>query len=75
MSGEPDQGLKLLAEVADQLRLLAQEVNYAAVDGDAQAVTTAAERLLPLHVEFARQYRGWLARRIAPPRVTDSMSV
>lgn len=55
-----------LAALADQLRLLAQEACYAARDGDAQGLAEASERLLPLHVEYARRYRTWLALGRAP---------
>jgi hypothetical protein len=35
-----------------------------AARGDAPAVAKCAEQLLPLHAEFARVYRTWLAHRV-----------
>jgi hypothetical protein len=56
--------LEPLLELAGQLLFLTGELAAAAGHDDAPAVAQAAEELLPLHVEFARIYRTWLARRV-----------
>lgn len=55
--------LPAIAQLADRLRLLSQEASYAARSADPLALAEVSERLLPLHVEYARRYRTWLARR------------
>lgn len=56
--------LEPVAELAAALHDLSADVLTAAERGDSAAVALAAEQLLPLHVDFARVYRTWLARRV-----------
>jgi hypothetical protein len=70
-----------LRELAGRLQALDATVSRSAQLGDDRQLALAAEHLLRLHVEFARIYRSWLARRIIgrPPFLPfggpDSMSV
>jgi hypothetical protein len=70
-----------LRDLAGRLQALDATISRAAQLADADQLVLAAEHLLPLHVEFARTYRSWLARRTIgqPPFVPlggpDSMSV
>jgi len=57
-----------VAELAGRLSVLYRAVAVAAADDD---LTTAAEAILPLDVEFARLYRTWLAARQGPAAGDD----
>lgn len=56
--------LEELRHLSIVLKALAMELIEGVEHADAPGVATAAEQLLPLHVEFARVYRTWLARRV-----------
>lgn len=53
-----------LAELADHIELLTREARFAALEGNVESFAGFAERLLPLHVEWARRYREWQAARV-----------
>lgn len=56
--------LENLRELTGLLAGLSTTLINRAIHGDAQGVAKCAEQLLPLHVEFAYQYRTWLAHRV-----------
>jgi hypothetical protein len=70
-----------MRDLAGRLQALDATISRSAQLGDDRQLALAAEHLLRLHVEVARTYRTWLARRIAgrPPFIPlggpDSMSV
>jgi hypothetical protein len=67
-----------LGPLIHQMWVLANEAGFAIRWDNDRDLESAAERLLPLHVEFARLYRSWLAartrdgERVLPPG--ESMS-
>lgn len=56
--------LEQLRQLAGLLQGLTVTLISHASHGDAPRVAKFAEQLLPLHVEFARLYRTWLAHRV-----------
>jgi hypothetical protein len=62
--------LEQLRQLAGFLQGLTVTLIEHAARGDARNVANAAEQLLPLHVEFARQYRTWLAHRVTGTLLT-----
>ena len=75
-----ERAIKDVARIADRIRLLSQEAVFAARSRNPADLSAAAEQLLPLHVEFARLYRTWLAAHQQPsvpvqPGPVDGMSV
>lgn len=56
--------LEDLRQLAGLLAGLATTLINRAAAGDPRGVAKCAEQLLPLHVEFAYQYRTWLAHRV-----------
>jgi hypothetical protein len=62
-----------LAEFATGLHTIAGTLVAAARVGDARQLAMAAEELLPLHVEFARLYRSWLAAHTVRPAWVPSV--
>lgn len=56
--------LEQLRQLAGLLQGLTINLIEYSIRGDARHVANAAEQLLPLHVEFARLYRTWLAHRV-----------
>src|ERR1700728_4604304 len=55
-----------LQELTLRLQYLSQEAHFAAIERNPEALSNAAEILLPLHVEFARLYRTWLSAHRKP---------
>jgi len=73
-----ERAIKDVARIADRIRLLSQEAVFAARSRNPADLSAAAEQLLPLHVEFARLYRTWLAAHqpaVVQPGPVDGMSV
>lgn len=56
--------LQQLRDDSILLKVLTAELIEHAELGHAAGVAQTAEQLLPMHVEFARVYRSWLARRV-----------
>ena len=61
VNGSRDSSVTDLAEECDKVRIVAQEAQFAAVEGRRQEFTDAIERLQDEHSRLRLAYRAWLA--------------